>query len=57
MTKRQARTTKRQARTRSGKLVDLDTLERGPGGWYGYILRHDGYAVYICVPDRDEDSQ
>jgi hypothetical protein len=44
---------RRTARTHDGKVVPLDTSTRVPGGWVGYVLNAQGFAVQVFVPGAD----
>jgi hypothetical protein len=43
----------RMARTHDGRVVPLDTSTRVPGGWVGYVLNAQGFAVQVFVPGAD----
>jgi hypothetical protein len=41
----------RTARTHDGR--PLDTSTRVPGGWLGYVLNAQGFAVQVFIPGAD----
>jgi hypothetical protein len=46
--------TTKTAKTRKGKLVEVGKLHRVAGGYAGYVMGRQGYAIAVFVPAKGE---
>ena len=51
MTMTSTRKKARLAKTRNGLVVELGRIDKVDGGWVGYVLREDGTAAEVFIPE------